>query len=95
MERVPAISSSMARRRRPAYISFSFGKSCESTRPTGSCLRVHHDQVVNVPLVKDLQGFHRQRVIPNADRLARHDALQRLRQQVRRPRPCAGENRHP
>lgn len=40
--------------------------------------RVHHDQVVDVALVEDLQEVHRQRVVADANGFAGHHLAERL-----------------
>src|SRR5436309_8464698 len=44
----------------------------DSYRPS---IVVHHNQIVNLSLLKNLQRFDRQFVLTNGNRIARHDGL--------------------
>ena len=72
------------------YMIFSLGKSCESIRPTGF-LRIDDDQIVNVALVKNLQGFDGEGGVADANRVRRHDGLERARRELFVGRHLAAE----
>ena len=63
-------------------MTLNFGKSCESTRPTGSRLALTTIRSSMLRWLKIFSASTASAVLANANRIARHHSFKRPRQQI-------------